>query len=305
MLLSHILEAIGSTPIVELKVIRKKYRLKGHVFVKLEGCNLGGSSKSRVAFQILNQAIDEKKIRKGTTVMEVTSGNTGIALSLICAILKLPFIAIMPENMSKERRQLIQAYGGRVILTPEKEGMEGARKKLEEMKKKIKNYYIPNQFTNPQNVQVHYEKTGEEIIRDLPSMDVFVAGIGTGGTISGVGKRLKEWKKQVKIIGIEPLESPLITKGKVGKHQIQGIGPNFISPILDLSVVDEMMLVSSKKTKKWMLELAREEGIFVGISSGAVLSSMIKIAKKKNVQVLGLLPDFGERYLSVLEKNDE
>lgn len=305
MLVNDIQDMIGHTPLVELKKIKKKYHLKGQIFVKLEGFNLGGSSKSRIALQILKQAIKENKIHKNTKIIEVTSGNTGIAFSMLCAQMNLSFIAIMPENMSKERITMMKAYGGKVLLTPKEEGMEGALKKLEELKKQMKDYFIPSQFYNEENIKAHYIGTGVEIIEDLPSLDVFVAGIGTGGTISGVSKRLKEYKKEIKVIGVEPSESPLITKGKAGKHEIQGIGPNFISPILDLSNVDDVLRVSSKSAKKRMKELARLEGILVGISSGAVMEALIKITKKRKVKAVGLLPDFGERYLSILEKEYE
>jgi len=305
MLVNDIKDMIGHTPLVELKKIKKKYHLKGQIFAKLEGFNLGGSSKSRIALQILNQAIKEKKIHKKTKIIEVTSGNTGIALSMLCAQMKLPFIAIMPENMSKERITLIKVYGGKVVLTPQEKGMEGALKKLEELKKQIQDYFIPSQFTNMENVSAHYHGTGLEIIQDFPSVDTFIAGIGTGGTITGVAKRLKEYKEEIQVIGIEPSESPLLTKGSIGKHEIQGIGPNFISPILNRAYVDEIIGISGNEAKKWMKELAKEEGIFVGISSGAVIAGLVKIAKKRKVKAVGLLPDFGERYLSNLEKEYE
>ncbi len=305
---SSALSTIGNTPLIELRRIEEKYHLKGHIYAKVEGFNLGGSIKSRPAKLIIQEAVAQNLITKDTIVIEPTSGNMGISLSLICGIMNIPFIAIMPDNVSKERRSLIAAYGGQVELTPAKDGMKGCFVRLDELKEQYSHVYVPSQFTNPLSVQAHYETTGPEILRDLPNVEALVAGIGTGGTIMGVSKRLKE-DHSMTVIGVEPKTSPMISKGQAGKHEIQGIGANFYPPLLEKDYIDEMELIDNDEAFEGAEELAKEEGLFVGISSGAAYKAALKAAQSgKYEQIVVILPDFGERYLSTLavrkEKNE-
>lgn len=303
MLVSSWENLIGQTPIMELKKIQQEYNLNSQIFAKLEGFNLGGSIKSRTAYYIINEAISKKLIDKETIIIEVTSGNMGISLSLICSIMNISFIAIMPDNMSKERKQLMELYGGQVILTSAEKGMKGCFDKLEELKTKYPNHFIPSQFSNVESIKAHYEMTAQEILQDIPNVDVVVAGIGTAGTIMGLAKRFKKVKK-VKIIGVEPLSSPLISQGKVGKHEIAGIGSNNYPLLLDKSLIDEMILVSDKDAFWGVHELAKE-GLLVGISSGAAFYAALQMAKKENNQkIVAIFPDFAERYLSILSNGD-
>ena len=297
---TNITELIGKTPIVELGRLKKEYNLKSNVFAKLESFNPAGSAKDRVALYMLNDAIKQGKINKDTVIIEPTSGNTGVGLASICAYLSYKLIITMPENMSEERINLMRAYGTTVILTDAKKGMKGAISEANHLHEEIENSFIPSQFDNPSNPLAHYETTGPEIYDDLDgNVDIFVAGIGTGGTISGVARYLKEKNPNIKVIGAEPFDSPFITKGMAGAHKLQGIGAGFIPGNLDLSLVDEVITVKTEEAYEMGNFLSKKEGILSGISSGAALFVATLIAKKesdKNIVVL--LPDTGERYLS-------
>ena len=298
---NNILETIGNTPLVELKNIEKKYDLKARLFAKIEFFNPGGSVKDRIAYSMIKDAMDKGLINAETTIIEPTSGNTGIGLSMVSASLNLKLIITMPETMSIERRKLIKAYGAEIILTEGSKGMKGAIAKAEELARAIPNSFIPYQFKNMVNPYTHYLKTGKEIYNDLEGdIDFFVAGVGTGGTISGIGKYLKE-KRDVKVIAVEPSSSPVLSTGVSGPHKIQGIGAGFIPETLDTKIYDEIMSITNEEAFEYGKDIARCEGILVGISSGASLCAAIKIAKDsdnegKNIVVL--LPDTGERYLS-------
>ena len=298
---NSLLNCIGNTPLVELKNIEEKYKLKSKLFAKLEMFNLSGSIKIRIAKEIILDGINKGLINNKTTIIEATSGNTGIALACICAQMRLKLIIVMPENMSIERQKLIKIYGGKIILTQKNKGMKGSLKKVEELKNKYKNVFIPSQFDNLINQKTHYLYLGKEIYNQLNgNIDIFIAGIGTGGTITGASKYLKE-RKNIVSIGVEPLSSPLINKGYSGKHKIQGIGANFIPKNLDLKYVDKVEMVSNNDAFKYLKLLATTEGIFVGISSGAVLNIGIKEAlKNENKNIVLIFPDLGERYLSIL-----
>ena len=306
MIISNILKGIGNTPLIRLKKIEEKYNLNSEIYAKIEGQNLGGSIKSRVALRIIETALKEGKINKETVIIEATSGNTGIGLASISAYYGLKFIAVMPSNMSKERMLLMKMYGSEVILTPAEKGMKGSLEKVEELKKLYPNHFLVNQFENAENINAHYHGTAEEILLDLPSITTFVAGGGTGGTITGVAKRLKEYNKEIKVVLVEPEESPLIKKGYSGRHKIEGIGANFIPKNIDLSLVDFVENVSFEDAKKMMFELASLEGLFIGYSSAAALVSTIRFLKEKqNEKAVVIFPDFGERYLSTIEEEND
>ena len=298
--LNSIEEYIGNTPIIRLLKIEQNLNIKNKIYAKLEMFNPSGSVKARVAKEMISSALEHNIITKSSTIIEPTSGNTGIALSMICATLGMKFIAVMPENMSLERQKLIKAYGGEVVLTSSKLGMNGAIMKALEIKNEVGGY-IPSQFENKSNPITHYKTTGKEIYDDLDgNIDIFISTIGTGGTITGCSKYIKE-KKPIITIGIEPLESPLITKGHVGSHKIEGIGPNFISKVLNLKYVDKVICVSYEESLEFARMLAKEEGLFVGISSGSTLAGCVKYLKEHKVEnkdVVIILPDGGERYLS-------
>ena len=289
-----ILKTIGNTPLVKTE--------NKNILAKLEYFNPSGSVKDRAAFNILDKAIKHKKITKNTLIIEATSGNMGISLAFVCAALKLNFCAVMPENMTVERRKLISAYGAKIVLTPAPEGMKGSVLKAEqiakEYQKKGKKVFIVNQFDNINNVLAHTQ-TAKEILKDTGGkVGAVIAGIGSGGTVSGVGRYLKKINPKIKIIGVEPKESPLLTKGFAGAHKIQGIGANFVPKILDLKVIDKIVAVSSQDAFKTAREAAKE-GLFVGISSGAVLKAAKDFAKKnKNTLIVAVLADGGARYLS-------
>lgn len=295
-------ELIGQTPIVALKRIEEKHQTKGELYAKLESFNPSGSVKDRIAAAMILDALDKGVINQLTTLIEPTSGNTGIGLAAVSAALGITLIITMPETMSIERRNLIKAYGAQVVLTPGSEGMKGAIAKAKELQESTENAYILGQFDNPANPKIHYETTGPEIYRQLDGkVDVLVAGIGTGGTISGTGAYLKEQLPAIEIIGVEPAASPILTQGTAGPHKIQGIGAGFVPKTLDTTVYDRILTVSNEDAFAYGKEIARTEGILVGISSGAALSAAVELAKQpayEGKRIVVIMPDGGDRYLS-------
>lgn len=295
-------QLIGNTPILELKNIESKFNLKGKLFAKLEFLNPAGSVKDRAAKGMIDDAERRGILKPGSVIIEPTSGNTGIGLALIAISRGYKAIIVMPDTMSEERRTLMRAYGAELVLTDGKLGMKGAIAEAEKLASEIPGSFIPGQFDNPANAQAHFETTGPEIYNDLDeNVDIFVAGIGTGGTITGAGKYLKSKNSNIKIIGVEPESSPFLTKGEAGAHKIQGIGAGFIPKALDLAVVDEIITVSDDDALCAGRLSGNTEGVLVGISSGAALFAGIEIAKRpenagKNIVVL--FPDTGARYLS-------
>ncbi len=301
-ILKNILSRIGNTPLMACDAFEAYHNLPCTLLAKLEGANPGGSAKDRVALQMIEQAERTGALKQGATIIEPTSGNTGIGLALVGAVKGYKVILTMPDSMSQERRDLLSSYGAKLVLTPGADGMNGAVQKALELQKENEGSFIPSQFDNPQNPLAHYNTTGPEIWRDTcGKVDIFVAGIGTGGTLSGVGKFLKEQNPKVQIIGIEPAESPLITKGVAGAHGIQGIGANFIPENYDASVVDEVLPLPTEEAKQTAREFAKTQGMLVGISSGAALLGAKTLANRPENQgktIVALLPDSGERYLS-------
>lgn len=290
-----ITDLIGNTPIVRVNGFGDDIKL----YAKLEYFNPFSSAKDRVAYYLLKGARERGEIGPDTTIIEPTSGNTGIALAAIASALGYKCIVVMPESMSLERRAIIRALGADLVLTPASEGIAGSVRKAEELKSEIGKAYIPDQFNNMDNRKAHYETTGPEILRDLPDVDILVATFGTGGTISGAGRYLKENKGNVRIIAVEPEESPLLTKGIAGPHKIQGIGANFIPAVLDRDIIDDVVTVKGDEAIKMSQLAMRTSGIFAGISSGAALKAALSIAsKEKGKSVLAILPDTAERYLS-------
>lgn len=302
MLYKNVLEMIGNTPMVYLNKLKAKYDLKGNIIAKIEKNNPFGSVKDRVGMMMFIDAIAQGKIDKDTIIIEPTSGNTGIALAAICAYYGNPAIFTMPENMSVERQKLLKAYGAKVVLSNASEGMTGAIRLANELANKNPNSFIPSQFDNPSNPKAHYCFTGVEIYNDLKGeVDAVVAGIGTGGTVSGIGKYIKKQNDKCLIIGVEPFESAVITTGIKGKHQIQGIGAGFIPSNLDLDIIDEVITIKSEDAILLAKEVAREEGLFVGISSGSALKAAIDVASREEMKgknIVIVFPDSGERYLS-------
>ncbi len=299
---NSILETIGNTPLVKLNILKEKLSFAGNIIAKVEFFNPAGSVKDRIAKAMVEEAEKAGLINKNTVLIEPTSGNTGIGLSMVAASKGLRIILTMPETMSVERRNLLKAYGAELVLTDGAKGMKGAIEKAEELAKEIPDAFIPSQFTNPANPNIHYLTTGKEIYRDLDGkVDFFVAGVGTGGTISGTGKALKELNPDIKVIAVEPLTSPVLSEGHAGPHKIQGIGAGFVPKTLDTSIYDEIIKVSNEDAFATGKLIARSEGMLVGISSGAALYAAIEIAKRpenKNKNIVVLLPDTGERYLS-------
>lgn len=297
-----IIDLIGKTPIIRLNKYSKNNDLKANLFAKLEILNPSGSIKDRTALGLIEDAESKGLLKIDSTIIEPTSGNTGVALSAIAAAKGYNSIMVMPETMSEERQKLIRAYGGKIVLTKGADGMAGAVKKAEELSKEIKDSFVPSQFDNSANPKAHYLSTGPEIWDDLDGkINILVAGIGTGGTISGTGKYLKEKNQNIKIIGIEPKTSPVITKGEAGKHKLQGLGANFIPKTLDANIYDEIILVSDEDAYKEAKNLSKDEGIFCGISSGAALYAAKKLAQleeNKDKNIVVILPDNGSRYLS-------
>ena len=295
-------QLIGETPLLELTNIAKNDSLKATVLVKLEGRNPAGSAKDRVALSMVLDAEEKGILKPGSVIIEPTSGNTGIGLCSVAAARGYKCIIVMPDSMSMERRLLMTAFGGELVLTPGAGGMSAAIAKAEELAKEIPGSWIAGQFVNPANPKAHYLTTGPEIWEDTDGhVDIFVAGIGTGGTITGTGKYLKERNPQVKIVGVEPADSPLITKGKAGPHGIQGIGANFIPEILDTGILDEVVTVTTEAAYATGRRLGTEEGFLAGISAGAALHVALELAKKEEnagKTIVALLPDSGERYLT-------
>ena len=302
MLFKNASELIGNTPLVELTNIEKQYSLKAKLYAKVEYFNPTGSVKDRIALSMINDAFNKGLINENSVLIEPTSGNTGIGIAALCAMKNIKCILVMPESMSIERRKLLSIYGAKLVLTEAKEGMGGSIKKAKELEKTIPNAVILGQFDNEANPRIHYLTTGKEIYNDLNGkVDLFVAGIGTGGTISGTGKYLKEKIKDVKIIGVEPLSSPVISQNKNGSHKIQGIGAGFIPSTLDLSIIDKVETCSDEDAFKFAKIVPSIEGMLVGISSGASLKVAIDYAKKEenaNKNIVVLFPDSGDRYLS-------
>ena len=295
-------QLIGGTPLLELTNMEKADHLYARVLAKLEGCNPAGSAKDRVALNMILDAEERGLLKPGATIIEPTSGNTGIGLCAVAAARGYKCVIVMPDSMSAERRLLVSAFGGQLVLTPGKEGMTGCIARAEELRKEIPGSIIAGQFTNPANPEAHYKTTGPEIWEDTAgNVDIFVAGIGTGGTITGTARYLREQKPNITVIGAEPADSPLITRGVSGPHGIQGIGANFIPEILDLSLVDEVVTVETEDAYAAGRRMGREEGILCGISSGCALHVALELAKKeenKGKTIVVLLPDSGERYLT-------
>lgn len=297
-----IVEIIGNTPLIELVNLEKKYDLQAQVLGKYEAVNPAGSVKDRVAKEMIESAEKEGKLKEGSVIIEPTSGNTGIGLAAIAASKGYRTIIVMPDTMSMERRLLMKAYGAELVLSEGKLGMSGAIAKAEELEKEIPNSIIAGQFTNMANPKAHFKTTGPEIWNDTDGkIDIFIAGIGTGGTISGVGQYLKSMNPNIKIIGVEPKSSPVLTLGHGGAHKIQGIGAGFIPSILDTSIYDEIIDIDNEDALEMGRQVAREEGLLVGISSGAAVYAAKMLAEKeenKGKIIVVLLPDTGERYLT-------
>lgn len=298
----NITKLIGKTPLVYLNSIKEKYQLQANLIAKLESLNPGGSLKDRVALRILKSALDHKLINQNSTIIEPTSGNTGIALALVCASLGLKLVIVMPDSMSLERRSLLKAYGAKLVLTQGALGMVGAIDKAKELLANTENAFMPSQFDNLQNVNSHYLTTAKELYQDTDGkIDVFLAGVGTGGTISGVGKFLKERNQNIEVIAIEPTGAPILTRGLTGPHKIQGIGAGFIPKILNQESFDRVIDVTDADAIEATQKLALYEGILAGIATGAVLHVAMKLASKKEYagkNITFLVSDTGERYLS-------
>lgn len=299
---NSVVDLIGNTPLVRVNNLIKKYDLKADLLVKLESFNPAGSAKDRIAREMIFDALEKGTINKETTIIEPTSGNTGIGLASIATSLNMKCIIIMPDSMSIERINLMKAYGAEVILTPGSKGMKGSIDKANELVKEIDNSFIAGQFENPANPLAHYKTTGPELYRQTDGhIDIFVASIGTGGTISGTGQYLKEKIPSIQIVGIEPASSPLLSQGIAGSHQIQGIGANFIPDALDRDIYDKIITVEDDDAFSTGKDIAKTEGILVGISSGATLHGAIELAsleENKGKTIVAILTDGGDRYLS-------
>lgn len=300
-IVKSIIDLVGNTPIVELVRLEKKYGLKARLCAKLEYFNPAGSAKDRIAKAMILDAFSKGKIDRDSVIIEPTSGNTGIGLAFVCGTFGMRTILTMPDTMSKERQDLLKAYGAEIVLTDGKLGMKGAIDKANELAESIPNSYIPGQFTNPVNPKAHFETTGPEIWKDTEEkVDIFVAGVGTGGTLSGTGKYLKKMNPNIKVVAVEPEKSPLLSGGQAAPHGLQGIGANFIPETLDKNIIDEVITVGDEEAYAQTKELS-EEGILVGISSGAAVVAAKKIAQRPENEgklIVTLLPDNGERYIS-------
>lgn len=297
-----ITELVGGTPLLEIENIEKEEQLEAKIYAKLEYFNPGGSVKDRVAKAMIDDAEEKGILKPGSVIIEPTSGNTGIGLASVAAARGYRLIIAMPETMSIERRNLMKAYGAELVLTDGAKGMKGAIEKANELAAEIPGSFIPSQFTNPANPEIHSRTTGVEIWDDTDGkVDIFVAGVGTGGTVSGVGKYLKSKNPNVKIVAVEPKGSPVLSEGKAGPHKIQGIGAGFIPETLDTKIYDEVITVENEDAFSYGRLMAKTEGVLVGISSGAALWAAIQLAKRpenKGKTIVALLPDTGERYLS-------
>ena len=295
-------DLVGRTPLLELGRIEKSYGLESVLLAKLEYLNPAGSVKDRIAKAMIEDAEEKGLLRKGSVIIEPTSGNTGIGLASVAAAKGYRLIITMPETMSVERRKLMQAYGAELVLTEGVKGMKGAIAKAEELSREIPGSFIPGQFVNPANPKVHKATTGPEIWEDTDGkVDIFVAGVGTGGTITGVGEFLKQKNPQVRIVAVEPSDSPVLSKGTAGSHKLQGIGAGFVPEVLDTKIYDEIIPVTSEAAFETGRQIARQEGVLVGISSGAAAWAAIELAKRpenKGKTIVALLPDTGDRYLS-------
>ncbi|MCL2296279.1 MAG: cysteine synthase A [Methanomassiliicoccaceae archaeon] len=295
-------DIIGRTPLLRLKNIEAEHGLDAKIVVKIESKNPSGSVKDRASFAMIKDAEEKGLLKKGSVIIEPTSGNTGIGLAAISAARGYRLILTMPDTMTSERRNLLKAYGAELVLTPGSEGMKGTISKAEELNKEIKGSIILGQFTNPANTRYHELTTGPEIWNDTDGkVDIFVAGVGTGGTITGIGRYLKSKNKNVRIVAVEPAESDILSGGKAGPHKIQGIGANFVPGLLDMSVVDEIMRIPGDEAIIFGRGSARKEGLLIGISSGAALAASVRLAKlpeNKGKIIVFLAPDGGERYLS-------
>ena len=297
-----ITDLIGKTPLLEVSKFSKQNNAGGTILAKLEYLNPAGSVKDRIGFAMIVDAEEKGLVKEGTVIIEPTSGNTGIGLAFVAAAKGYKLILTMPETMSVERRTLVKAYGAEIVLTPGSLGMQGAVDKANQLAKEIPNSFIPQQFSNPANVKAHRDTTAVEIWEDTDGkVDIFIAGVGTGGTVSGVGQVLKAKNPNVQIIAVEPFDSPLLSEGKAGPHKIQGIGANFVPDILDRTVIDEIFKVKNEVSFEKAREIAKIEGLLIGISSGAVLHAALEVSKRpenKGKTIVVLLPDTGSRYLS-------
>jgi len=299
---SSVEQLVGKTPLLELKNIEKKLNLDAYLIAKLEYFNPAGSAKDRVAKYMIEDAEKKGLINKSTVIIEPTSGNTGIGLASIAVSKGYRVIIVMPENMSVERQKIMKAYGAEIVLTEASKGLKGSIEKAEELKKEIPNSFIAGQFENPANPKAHYETTGPEIFEDMDGdVDIFVAGIGTGGTLTGCGEYLKSKKPDIKVVGVEPFDSPFISKGRAGSHKLQGIGAGFIPKTLNTKIYDEIITVKTEEAYETARMIGCSEGVLVGISSGAAAFAAIQLAKRpenKGKKIVVLLPDTGDRYLS-------
>jgi cysteine synthase len=296
---NNVLELIGQTPLVKLNRIVGKS--DADIFLKLEFFNPGGSVKDRIALSMIEEAEKRGELKPGSTIVEPTSGNTGIGLAMVAAAKGYRAVLVMPDTMSLERRNLLKAYGAELVLTPGAEGMRGAIKKAEEILAENPDYFMPQQFNNPDNVKIHLETTALEVVEQAGGeIDAFVAGVGTGGTITGVGRVLKEKFPHVQVIAVEPTASPVLSGGSPGPHKIQGIGAGFVPQILDTDIYDEVIQIENEEAFEWARRLAREEGILVGISSGAATAAAIRVARRLGLgkKVIAVSPSNGERYLT-------
>lgn len=296
-------QIVGRTPLLELQKVKEILSLKGNVVAKLEYFNPAGSVKDRIAKAMINDAEERGVLKPGGIIIEPTSGNTGIGLASVAAARGYKTILVMPETMSIERRKLMKGYGAEIVLTPGDQGISGSIEKAKEMVKEHENSFMPDQFSNPANPKVHYETTGPEIWEDTDGeIDIFVSGVGTGGTISGAGKYLKEKNPDIKVVAVEPAGSPVLSKGEKGPHKIQGIGTGFIPKTLNTDIYDEVLTVTNEEAYETARNLGGQEGVFVGISSGAALHAAYELAKRsenEGKRIVVLLPDSGDRYLSI------
>lgn len=301
-------QLVGKTPLLELTHIEKKYGLKAKLLAKLEYFNPAGSVKDRIAKAMIDEAEKSGKLKEGSVIIEPTSGNTGIGLAAVAAARGYRIIIVMPETMSVERRQLMKAYGAELVLTEGAKGMKGAIAKADELSKELHDSFIPGQFVNPANPKAHFETTGPEIFEDTDGeVDIFVAGVGTGGTVTGVGKYLKSKKPQVKVVAVEPASSAVLSGKPSGAHKIQGIGAGFVPEVLDTGVYDEILPVENDDAFAFGKEIGKTEGVLVGISSGAALYAAVELAKREEnagKTIVALLPDTGDRYLSTALFNE-